>query len=138
MVKGSFLKRVDTVGPPVKSVDDSDNIAATIDAVKYNLQKILNTRQGSSESSPAMGLIDFNDATGGSTDFALKIARNIKDTIEIYESRVQIKDVAFIPTPERPLDLNFKITGVLSIKHKAEIITIELMLDGLYKQYKVV
>ncbi len=137
-MKGSFLKRVDTEGPPVKSVDESDNITATIEAVKFNLQQILNTRQGSSESAPSMGLLDFNDATGGSTDFALKIARNIKDTIEAYESRVRIKDVVFIPTPERPLDLNFKITGVLSIKHKAEIITIELLLDGLYKQYRIV
>lgn len=128
---------MDAQGPPVRSVDDSDHIVATVEAVKNNLQQILNTRQGSSESSPDMGLIDFNDATGGSTDFALKIAKNIKDTIQTYEYRVRIKDVVFIPTPERPLDLNFKMTGVLSIQHKAEIVTIELMLDGLNKQYRV-
>lgn len=128
---------MDRLGPPVRSVDDSDNIVDTVEAVKNNLQQILNTRQGSSESSPDMGLIDFNDATGGSTDFALKIAQNIKDTIQAYEYRVRIKDVVFIPTPERPLDLNFKISGVMSIQHKSEIIMIELMLDGLNKQYRV-
>ena len=136
-IQGSFFERLDSTLPQIRSVDDSNKTAVTVGAIKRHLQWMLNSRQGCSQSAPELGLGDFNDSVGGSLDFTIKISINIKETIERYEPRVKIHDVAFIPNPESPMELSFKITVSLLIKYKSRDFLIELVLNGHNKHYKV-
>lgn len=136
-IQGSFFERLDPTLPQIRSVDDSNKTAITVGAIKRHLQWMLNSRQGCSQSSPELGLGDFNDSVGGSIDFTIKIATNIKETIEQYEPRVKIHDVVFMPNPDSPMELSFKIIGTLLIKYKKRDILIELVLNGHNKHYTI-
>lgn len=134
---GSFFERLEPETQSALTIDDSNQVVAVVAAIKRHLQWLLNSRQGCSQSSPELGLADFNDATGGSTDFTVKITRNIKETIERYEPRVQIQDVVYCPNPDSPLELGFKVIGQLLIKQRSKEFLIELVLNGHNKHYKV-
>lgn len=135
--QGSFFERLDPDLPVVRSVDDSNQLAAVVGAIKRHLEWLLNSRQGNSQSAPELGLSDFNDATGGSTDFTLKIARNIKETIQRYEPRVIVQDVEYSPNPDNPLELTFKVVGQIPLKQNNKEVLIELILNGHTKHYDV-
>jgi len=136
-LQGSFFERLDPDLPVVRSVDDSNQLAAVVGAIKRHLEWLLNSRQGNSQSAPELGLSDFNDATGGSTDFTLKIARNIKETIQRYEPRVIVQDVEYSPNPDSPLELTFKVIGQIPLKQNNKEVLIELILNGHTKHYEV-
>lgn len=137
IIHGSFFERLDPKLSTIRSVDDSNQMVAIVNSVKNNLQWMLNSRQGCSQSAPDLGLDDFNDSVGGIIDFTVNISRNIKQTIEQYEPRVQIDDVFFMPNQDDPMQLSFRIEGTLLIKYKKRDVLIELVLNGLDKQYKV-
>jgi type VI secretion system protein len=137
IIQGSFFERLDSKLPLIRSVDDSNHLVAIVASVKNNLQWMLNSRQGCSQSSPDLGLDDFNDSVGGITDFTIKVSNNIKQTIEQYEPRIKIHDVNFSPNRDDPMRLSFRIEGTLLIKHKKRDVLIELVLNGLNKHYKV-
>jgi len=136
-LQGSFFERLDPDLPVIRSVDDSNQLVAVVGAIKRHLEWLLNSRQGSSQSAPELGLSDFNDATGGSTDFTLKIARNIKETIQRYEPRVIVHDVEYSPNPDNPLELTFKVIGQIPLKQDNREVLIELILNGHTKHYDV-
>ena len=135
--QGSFFERLDPELSTIRSVDDSKQIIAIVSAIKRHIEWLLNSRRGNSQSAPELGLDDFNDATGGSTDFTLKIAHNIKKTIQRYEPRVMIQDVQFSPNPDSPLELTFKVTGQLVLQQRNQNVIIELVLNGHNKHYDV-
>jgi type VI secretion system protein len=137
LAQGSFFERLDSDIPLVRSVDDSNYLVSVVASIKNNLQWMLNSRQGCSQSAPDLGLDDFNDSVGGIIDFTIKISKNIKQTIEQYEPRVKIHDVNFVPNPEDPMKLSFRIEGTLLVRYKKKDVLIELVLNGLNKQYKV-
>ena len=136
-IQGSFFERLDPNLPIVRSVDDSKQVAAVVSAIKRHIEWLLNSRQGNSQSAPELGLSDFNDATGGSTEFTVKIAENIKETIQHYEPRVTVQDVVFTPNPDNPSQLMFKITGQLTLQKHNKNVLIELVLNGHNKHYDV-
>lgn len=136
-LQGSFFERLDPDLPVIRSVDDSNQLATVVGAIKRHLEWLLNSRQGNSQSAPELGLSDFNDATGGSTDFTLKIARNIKETIQRYEPRVIVRDVEYSPNPDNPLELTFKVIGQIPLKQNNKEVLIELILNGHTKHYDV-
>jgi type VI secretion system protein len=137
IIQGSFFERLDSKLPQSRSVDDSQYLSRTVESVKNNLQWMLNSRQGCSQSAPDLGLDDFNDSVGGITDFTIKISQNIKQTIKQYEPRVNIHTVNFIPNKDDPMKLSFRIEGSLLIKYQKRDILIELVLNGLNKHYKI-
>ncbi len=137
-IQGSFFERLEVPDKDVeRSIDDSNQVVAVVGAIKRHLEWLLNSRQGSCQSAPELGLADFNDATGGSTDFTLKIARNIKETIQKYEPRVIVQDVEYNPNPDNPLELTFKVTGQVPLRHQNEDVLIELVLNGHNKHYDI-
>ncbi|MFW5444507.1 MAG: type VI secretion system baseplate subunit TssE [Methylococcaceae bacterium] len=137
IIHGSFFERLDSKLPQTRSVDDSNHLSRTVDSVKNNLQWMLNSRQGCSQSAPDLGLDDFNDSVGGITDFTIKISHNIKQTIKQYEPRIKIHAVNFVPNKDDPMKLSFRIEGTLLIKYQKKDVLIELVLNGLNKHYKI-
>ena len=136
-IQGSFFERLDPDLSDVRSIDDSNQLVAVIGAIKRHLEWLLNSRQGSCQSAPELGLADFNDATGGSTDFTLKIASNIKETIQRYEPRVIVQDVEYSPNHDNPLELTFKVIGHLPLRQHNRDVLIELVLNGHNKHYEI-
>ena len=136
-IHGSFFERLDPDLPITRTIDDSHQLEAIVGAIKRHIEWLLNSREGNSQSAPELGLSDFNDATGGSTDFTLKIANNIKETIQRYEPRVTVQDVEYSPNPDNPLELTFKVVGQLTLRQHNKEVLIELVLNGHNKHYDV-
>ena len=60
----SFLERLEADAKPLNIIQ-APNLSEVLNSVRNNISNILNTRVGDSQSSPQLGLIDFNDATFG-------------------------------------------------------------------------
>ena len=121
----------------VKSRDKTreTSISDRIRAIKTNLERILNTRQGCSQSSPDEGLADFNDATLGSQYLIKQICEDIRRVITHGEPRVALKEIRFLPDPYDPVALNFRIDCLVPVKNKKEFIEIDLVMNA--GQFKV-
>lgn len=75
--------------------DDYQLNKSSIDSIKLNLSKILNCRPDSSQSTKAIGVVDLNDATMGTSEIKAHICRAIKNCIEQYEPRIlQVEVIA--------------------------------------------
>ena len=99
-----------------------------IGAIKRHLQWLLNTREGCSQSSPDLGLSDFNDAAVGSADLVVRVRRDIERLIAAYEPRVHVLGVRATPDPEQPLDLHFRLDCLVPIQNVEEKLEIDLLI----------
>ncbi|WP_414648288.1 type VI secretion system baseplate subunit TssE [Dyella sp.] len=102
--------------------------AERIHAVKRHLKWLLNARQGCSQSSPDLGLSDFNDAAIGSADLALRVRQDIERLVAAYEPRVQVLSVRVCPDPDQPLDLHFRLDCLVPVHHAEEKVEIDLLI----------
>ncbi len=124
-------------------LDKSDSIVRptrldtnTIKSIKSNLEFILNSRQGCTLSSPALGLNDFNDSSSGSKDLFLRIIEDIEQNITRYEPRISVNSIDFMPSDSHAMQLNFRLACSI-ISNKGEVSAIDLILDAGTKQFKV-
>ena len=106
-------------------------------AIKRNIAFVLNARKGCCLSAPELGLEDFNDAAMGSADMLIHIARDIRDTIERFESRVTVHAVECVPSDANQLQLGFRIQCSVITRDKQEKAEIELLLDRGDRLFKV-
>lgn len=105
-----------------------DPIEARIFSIKENLIRLLNSRQGGSDSTPGYGLSDFNDASVGSSDMLRIISNDIRNTIKKYEPRVTDVSVSFDRGAPGGLELFFNVSVKTVIHKNDEQITIDLVL----------
>ncbi len=132
----SLFERLET-GVDSISLSQGPDALEVLRSIKRNVSNILNTRLGESQSSPNLGLIDFNDASIKSLDLSVQIKRSIKYCLENFEPRLTNVDVTVFKDEMDPLNLRFSITAVINIAAIHEKVKIELLLDN-NKKYRVI
>ncbi|BES73673.1 type VI secretion system baseplate subunit TssE [Marinobacter nanhaiticus D15-8W] len=132
---GSLFERLEQATRPAgNAMGDSTHV---VDSIKRHLVRLLNTHPGNSASAPALGLVDFNDATLGTQDLNIRIRSAIRQCIENYEPRVKRVDVVAMPQGPDPLQLRFQVTVHLRVNSVDDRTTIDLLLDD-RRYYRVV
>ena len=115
-------------------VSGADTALETVESVKRHLVDLLNSHPGHSESAPALGLLDFNDATIGVLDLELNVQRAIRQCIERFEPRIRRAEVASLPNAGAPLQLRFQVHATLDLGADQAEATIDLLLND--KRYQ--
>jgi type VI secretion system protein len=133
--QGSLFERLDQTGQPAGMA--MGEFTHVVDSIKRHLVRLLNTHPGNSASAPALGLVDFNDATLGTQDLNIRIRSAIRQCIENYEPRVQRVDVVALPQGPDPMQLRFQVTVHLRVNSSQDRTTIDLLLDD-RRYYRVV
>lgn len=117
------------------------------DAVKRDLEWLLNTRQTADELPPEMkeinrslaayGLPDFSNASVKSPADRTRICRALENVISIFEPR--LTEVAVVLEPERENEraLHFRIDAQLDVEPTPEPITFDTVLQLSSGQYAV-
>lgn len=109
-------------------------LADIVESIKRHLVELLNSHPGHSECAPALGLLDFNDATIGVLDLELNIQRAIRQCIERFEPRVRRVKVESMPRDGDPLQLRFQVHATLDMGRDSAEATIDLLLNN--KRYQ--
>jgi type VI secretion system protein len=94
-------------------------------SVLEHLQRLLNTRQGSTPIRHDYGLPDFNDLVARHGQMMPSIIRTMREQIEDFEPRIRNVSVKHIPDPDKPLSLEFQVSGELNLGDDHEKITFE-------------
>lgn len=126
--RGSLWERLEPDALPQRMRTRQQMAAERIHAIKHHLQWLLNTRQGCSQSSPDLGLSDFNDAAIGSADLVLRVRHDIERLVARYEPRVQVVGVRVCPDPDQPLDLHFRLECLVHVHNADEQVEIDLLI----------
>ncbi|MGY2573325.1 type VI secretion system baseplate subunit TssE [Vibrio sp. C8] len=108
-----------------------------LNSIKSNVSKILNTRVGGAQSSPSLGLIDFNDATLDTLDLSLKVKLAIQDCLHNFEPRLKNIEVIAETDSFNPLSLQFRITAEINSDAIHDRVQISLLLDQ-NRKYRVI
>lgn len=124
---GSLFERLVPQPRPPLSLCRQEHAAQEVAAIKRHLHRLFNTRQGCSQSSPGMGLADFNGHANAAV-LMNRIAADIRTTVEIYEPRLKVLNVQFLPDPGQPLALNFRLDCRLCTDVQTETVQIELVI----------
>jgi len=101
-----------------------------IELIKRHLETLLNTRQGCSQSSPDLGLRDFNGHNSSNGDLLHQVSEDIRLTITRFEPRIHLQTLTAIPDANAPLELHFRLDCQVQVNHHAEHVQIELLVNG--------
>lgn len=104
-----------------------------IEGIKQHLERVLNARQGCSQSSPSLGLGDFNGGALGTADLVLLLSADIRRSIEAFEPRIRVLGVRFAPNPDLPLELNFHLNCQVRLNHKDELVHLHVAMHGQHR-----
>ena len=134
---GSLFERLDPDAPPLRILSRQEQVQERIQGIKQNLERILNTRQGCSASSPELGLRDFNDASLGSTDLQHRVGADIRRSIAAHEPRIKVLNVLVQPDANQPLNLHIRLNCLVPLPGSAEQMEIDLLLNGLDRLIRI-
>jgi len=134
---GSLFDRLEPDLLQRRSVQSRSELPERICSIKRNIELLLNTRQGCSQSSPEVGLPDFNDAIAGSSELLVRTTSGIRESIQSYEPRVVVRDVHFVPNPDAPLELNFRLDCALAVDSRDAAFEVDLVMNGHTRHYRV-
>ncbi|WP_110410675.1 type VI secretion system baseplate subunit TssE [Vibrio rumoiensis] len=131
----SFLERLEADAKPLNIIQ-APVLSDVLNSIRNNISNILNTRMGDSQSSPSLGLIDFNDATLEVADLSMTIRLAIKKCLDSYEPRS--KNISVYASFDRfdALALRFQILAELDHDAIHKKVKLDLMLDQ-NKKYRV-
>ncbi|HGY3716620.1 TPA: type VI secretion system baseplate subunit TssE [Citrobacter gillenii] len=102
-------------------------------SIRHNLRNILNTRSGSCNGSPELGITEPDSGV----DFRDAMIQAIKDCIERYEPRIEQADVfADVPDPDAPMDFRFHITAWVVFGDLRDVLEFDMSPDS-YQHYQV-
>jgi len=136
--QGSLFERLDADAPPRRTRSRQDIAIARVQAIKRHLELILNSRRGCSQSSPTLGLQDFNDAAIGSADLLLQVSQDIRESVAAFEPRIKVVRVQARPEPMQPLDLNFRLDCLVDVASAEEKMEIDLVIHRADRYARVV
>nr|WP_237158810.1 type VI secretion system baseplate subunit TssE [Shewanella khirikhana] len=113
------------------------DVGDTLESIKRNISRVLNTRVGESQSCPEMGLFDFNDASAGSMDLCCRMQQWIYQCICRYEPRLSELQVTVLYDDSTPVLLKFMLQGRVRVSNREDLLKIDLLLDA-NRRYRVV
>ncbi|MEG0636400.1 MAG: type VI secretion system baseplate subunit TssE [Pseudomonas sp.] len=99
-------------------------------AIKRHLETLLNARQGCSQSSPELGLRDFNGHDVNSGDLLAQVSADIRRTIQRFEPRIQVRALKAVPDAHAPLELHFRLDCHVQVNNHTEQLQLELLVNG--------
>jgi len=99
-------------------------------AIKCHLETLLNARLGCSQSSPELGLRDFNGHDVNNGDLLVQVSADIRRTLQRFEPRIQIRTLKAVPDAHTPLELHFRLDCLVQVNNHAEQLQLELMVNG--------
>ncbi len=108
----------------------SEDHRQMLHSVLDHLQRILNTRQGSTPIADDYGIPDFTNLMSGYPESKRFIERSIRQTIQKYEPRLQGVRIAFLPQQEDVLNLSFQISARLVLDDLKDPVVFESVLDA--------
>lgn len=126
----SLFERLEPDAPRYRNLSRQQQAGLRIDGIKRHLEQLLNARQGCSQSSPEMGLRDFNGVSQGSADLLIAIGADIRRSVEAFEPRVKVIGVRFQPDTDCPLELNFRLDCQVQLNNKEEPVQIDVAIHG--------
>jgi type VI secretion system protein len=108
----------------------SEDHRQMLHSVLDHLQRILNTRQGSTLIAEDYGIPDFTNLMSGYPESKRFIEGSIRHTIQKYEPRLQGVRIAFLPQQEDALTLSFQISARLVLDDLKDPVVFESVLDA--------
>lgn len=109
----------------------SSEVQMLQDSIKRNLNNILNTRPGSCQSAPEMGIADPGSEEQSSGGFRETQIEKIRHCILHYEPRIsQVDVIAVVQDENSPLDLCFQISAFVDIEGYKNVLEFNVRLDG--------
>ncbi|WP_372437202.1 type VI secretion system baseplate subunit TssE [Pseudomonas chlororaphis subsp. aureofaciens] len=135
--QGSLFERLDLDLPPRRSRSRQDAATERVHAIKRQLEWILNARQGSSQSSPGLGLRDLNDAGIGAVDLRQQVCLDIHSAVRTYEPRARVLDVKPLANTASTLELGFRLVCIVPLNNREEQVEIDLLFLHHGRQVKV-
>lgn len=118
-----------------ESPSSSMGLRDFIHSIKNNLNHILNTHPGTSQSAAELGIMDLNDATSSSVDIYNNIAKIIQACILDFEPRIIEVNVHPLPNEDQPLTLFFYVEAIVSFQEHQSLISFNLHLDNDHRYY---
>lgn len=101
-----------------------------VGSILGHLRMILNTRQGSVETAPEFGVPDFTAMVGDTgMDAVRDIEASITSVVTLFEPRLQGVRIEFVPQPDSPLGMQFKLQAKLALEEKDMPVVFETILD---------
>jgi type VI secretion system protein len=91
-----------------------DDLEARMESVRRNIIRLLNARQGMSETVPDYGMPALADLLADSENVVRRVQEAIRTTIEKYEPRLRQVRVSHSPDAGDRQTLVFRIDGVLT------------------------
>lgn len=102
----------------------------TVEMIKRHLETLLNTRQGCSQSSPDLGLRDFNGHDASTGDLLQQVSEDIRRTIRRFEPRIEVRALRAMPETSAPLELHFQLDCQVRVNNHTEQLLLELLVNG--------
>ncbi|MEG0860166.1 MAG: type VI secretion system baseplate subunit TssE [Pseudomonas sp.] len=125
-----LFERLEPDAPRYRQGSAHEQARQVVEAIKHHLEQVLNARQGCSQSSPDLGLRDFNGATQSSSDLVIAISADIRRSVEVYEPRIKVTGVRYQPDPDLPLELSFRLDCQLRLNHRQEPLQLDVVMHG--------
>ena len=125
-----FFDRLMTDQLANRTPSRQENVAEKFAAIKRHLETLLNARQGCSQSSPELGLRDFNGHDASSGDLLKQVSADIHRTIRRFEPRVHVRSLNAMPDCHAPLELHFKLDCYVQVNNQKEQLQLELLVNG--------
>ncbi|EDT2963762.1 type VI secretion system baseplate subunit TssE [Salmonella enterica subsp. enterica] len=115
----------------------SSGMQALQDSIRHNLNNVLNTRPGSCQSAPEMGISDPGSEEQTSGGFRETQIEKIRHCILHYEPRISQAEVTAVDQDENsPLDLRFQITAFVDVEGRRNVLEFNVRLDG-FQHYRM-
>lgn len=103
--------RATEANPDRRETQDANRL---IKSILNHIQRILNTRQGSTLMAADYGIPDFTDMSGVYQSEAMRaIERSIKEVIIKYEPRLEKVSIGFLPEEDDILAMHLKISALI-------------------------
>jgi type VI secretion system protein len=106
------------------------NISALTDSVLRHLDRMLNSRQGISQTVPDYGLPDLADVVHSFPEAIDVCRRSIRTSIEKYEPRMRNVVVNHVADPDDIFHLRFEIKGQLVTERETVPVSFYTTLDA--------
>ncbi|WP_252092296.1 type VI secretion system baseplate subunit TssE [Pseudomonas sp. MWU13-3659] len=125
-----FFDRLVADQSVIQAPSRQENASHKFAAIKRHLETLLNARQGCSQSSPELGLRDFNGHDVSSGDLLKQVSADIRRTIQRFEPRVQVRSLKAVPACHAPQELQFRLDCQVQVNNHTEQLQLELLVNG--------